>query len=116
MERDTQMVDEGMYELIDILLGHIIKAVPEKPQNTDDINCSTAHSIATTLTLAYILFSQSDIEQRIQLAECISQVPNLFGCISSLLKFIIFCEGKLYSGIWCSATPQSCDLDLIPPI
>ena len=93
---DTQMEDEGMYELIDILLGHIVKAVPEKPQTTDDIDGSTAHSIATTLTLAYVLFSQSDMEQRSQLAEYISQVPNLFGRISSLMKFIIFCEGKFF--------------------
>ena len=93
--KDFQMEDEGMYELIDILLGHVTKTVPEKPKTAHDVDGAMAHSIATALTLVYVLLLQSDMEQRSQLVEYIAKVPNLFNSISSLLKVIIFYEGIL---------------------
>ena len=93
--KDFQMEDEGMYELIDILLGHVTKTVPEKPKTAHDVDSAMAHSIATALTLVYVLLLQSDMEQRSQLVEYIAKVPNLFNSISSLLKVIIFYKGIL---------------------
>ena len=92
---DFQVEDEGLYELIDILLGHVTKTVPEKPKTAHDVDDPMAHSIATALTLVYVLLLQSNMEQRSQLVEYIAKVPNLFNCISSLLKVIIFYKGRL---------------------
>ena len=60
--RDFQVEDEGMYELIDILLGHVTKIVPETPKTAHNIDCAMAHSIATALTLVYVLLLQSNME------------------------------------------------------
>lgn len=94
-DKDFHVEDEGMYELIDILLGHIVKKVPENPKTAHDVDGAMAHSIATALTLVYVLLLQSDMEQQSQLAEYIARVPNLFNCISSLLKVLIFFKGSL---------------------
>ena len=64
--KDFQVEDEGMYQLIDILLGHITKTVTEKPKTAHDVDDAMAHSIATALTLVYVLLLQSDMEQRSQ--------------------------------------------------
>ena len=93
-DKNFQVEDEGMYELINILLGHITKTVPEIPKTAHDVDDTMVHSIATALTLVYVLLLQSDMEQRSQLAEYIAKVPNLFNCISSLLKVIIFHKGR----------------------
>ena len=59
---DFQVEDEGLYELIDILLGHVTKTVPEKPKTAHDVDDAMAHSIATALTLVYVLLLQSNME------------------------------------------------------